>query len=76
MDDKIKRLIAKEGLYIVGISTAAFLKALYAYNKSPDLFGIKSYDYMHFVPPAFLQIAAIAYSVRFIAWAVRTLKKK
>lgn len=76
MNDKIKQIIAKEGLYVVMISAAALLKALFVYNKSPDFFGIKSYEYMHFVMPAFLQMAAIAYGVRFIVWAVKTLRKK
>ena len=76
MNDKIKKMIATEGLFLIAMAGVALLKALYDYNHAPDLFGFKSDKYSSFILPNFFKVAAVVYGARFVLWAVKTVRRK
>ncbi len=78
MDDKIKKFIAREGLVALGIITSSFLlcklgNAMSNYVKG-DIFDQVAVQ-MKFEKTAFI-LYPLYLVIRFILWAIKTLKTK
>ena len=79
MKKPIKKIIAREGLILLGIVTMALL-FMFVLANIPDSKGIvwdNYHDNMIMVGFAFLYLGYPLYLlIRFILWAIRTLREK